>query len=333
MTDNPSTLQQVDADISESWNTIDGLIDGFFAALPKMGIALLVFIFFWLVARTVRTTMQRAKFGDGNPAISLVFGRLAFWVLLIVGMFVALTIVLPSLTPGQLISGLGIGGLAIGFAFQDIFQNLIAGIMILIRQPFRVGDEIESGDYSGRVESIETRATFIRTFDNRRVIIPNKQIYSDPLKVMTAYDIRRSEYDVGIGYGDDIAEAKETMLDAIKSVEGVISARPAQVLVSSLDASWITLRARWWTNAEKSEETQVRSDVIQSIAGALTKAGIDMPFDTQVVLFHDQTEETDGDRANQREGWPTRPDMDPKPAKMADAMRERAANRNSKDAV
>ncbi|MBW0145295.1 mechanosensitive ion channel family protein [Sphingomicrobium clamense] len=334
MSDTPNTLQQVDADINESWETIDGIIDGFFAALPKIAIGIVVFLVFWLIARTVRSAMKRAKFGDDETStLSTVFARLAFYAIMIIGLFVALTVILPSLTPGQLISGLGIGGLAIGFAFQDIFQNLLAGIMILIRQPFKVGDEIESGDFSGRVEAIETRATFIRTFDNRRVIIPNSQIYSDPLKVMTAYDIRRSEYDVGIGYGDDIATAKETMLEAIKSVEGVLTARPAQVLVSSLDASWITLRARWWTDAERSQETKVRSDVIEAIAGALTKAGIDMPFDTQVVLFHDQTEETDGDRAKQREGWPTVPDKDPKPAKMVDAMRERAANRNAKDSA
>lgn len=332
MSDNPSTLQQVDADISESWQTIDGLIDGFFAALPKMAIALVVFLAFWLIARTVRKGMQTASFGDGNPALSLVFGRLAFWVLLIVGLFVALTIVLPSLTPGQLISGLGIGGLAIGFAFQDIFQNLISGIMILIRQPFRVGDEIESGDYEGRVEAIETRATFIRTFDNRRVIIPNKQIYSDPLKVMTAYDTRRSEYDVGIGYGDDISKAKATMLEAIRQIDGVLDQPAPEVFTWTLDASWISLRARWWTEASRGTETRVRSDVIEAIAGALKKAGIDMPFDTQVVLFHDQTEETDGDRARQREGWPSVPDKDPRPARMVDFLRGRAANRNVEDA-
>ena len=282
MSDNPDTLAQVDADISESWETVDNLIDGFFAALPSILIGLVVFIIFWLVARTVRSTMKRAKFGrDESSTLSTLFARLAYYVIVIVGLFVALTVMLPSLTPGQLISGLGIGGLAIGFAFQDIFQNLLAGIMILIRQPFKVGDEIESGDYKGRVEAIETRATFIRTFGNCRVIIPNKQIYSDPLRVMTAYDIRRSEYDVGIGYGDDIARAKDVMLEAIKSVEGVLSARPPQVLVSSLDASWITLKARWWTKSEQSEDVQTRSDVIEAIAGALTKAGIDMPFDTQ----------------------------------------------------
>ncbi|WP_265570926.1 mechanosensitive ion channel family protein [Sphingomicrobium nitratireducens] len=323
-----STLDRVDADISASWETIDAMVEGFFQLLPKMVIAAVVFIVFMLVARTIRTVIARTQFGDGNAQLSLVLSRIVYWVLLVIGTFVALTVVLPSLTPAQLISTLGIGGLAIGFAFKDIFQNLFAGILILIRQPFKIGDEIESGDYEGRVEMIETRATFIRTFDGERVIIPNSQIYSDPIRVTTAYPERRSEYQVGIGYGDDIATAKTVMIEAVKGVEGVLAEPPPAILVWSLDASWITLKARWWTEANQSRSTKTRSDVIEAIAGALTKAGIDMPFDTQVVLFHDQTEETDGDRSKQREGWPSRPDADPRPDRMVDAMRERAANRN-----
>ncbi|MCM8556626.1 mechanosensitive ion channel family protein [Sphingomicrobium sediminis] len=311
----------IGADIDATWATIDGLITGFFAALPKMAIGIVVFLVFWIIAKLVRAAIKRAQFGDSGSQLSTVFARLAYWFILIVGVFVALTVVLPSLTPGQLIGGLGIGGLAIGFAFQDIFSNLLAGILILIRQPFRVGDEIESGDFKGRVEAIETRATFIRTYDNRRIIIPNKQIYSDPLKVISAYDIRRSQYDIGIGYGDDIREAKDVILKAIKGTEGVLEDRAPDVLVVDLAASWITLRGRWWTASNRGDETRTSSRVIENVAYALTEAGIDMPFETQVHLFHDQTEETDGDRANQREGWPTTAN-NPKPSKISDSVRE-----------
>ncbi|WP_265529505.1 mechanosensitive ion channel family protein [Sphingomicrobium marinum] len=300
------------------------MIDGFFAALPKLAIGVIVFIAFWIIAKIVRNVVSKASFGDGNESLATVFSRMIYWVILIVGLFIALTVVLPSLTPGQLIGGLGIGGLAIGFAFQDIFSNLLAGILILVRQPFKVGDEIESGDYRGRVEEIETRATFIRTFDNKRVIIPNKQIYSDPLKVWTAYDLRRSEYEIGIGYGDDIRTAKKVILDAVKGTEGVSTEREPDVLVADLAASWITIKARWWHESKRGTETRLRSQVIENVAYALTEAGIDMPFETQVHLFHDQTEASDGDRSRQREGWPSVAD-NPKPAKIADAL-GRSAN-------
>ncbi|MCJ7420308.1 mechanosensitive ion channel family protein [Sphingomicrobium astaxanthinifaciens] len=321
-----ATIEQVDADFNESMETINGLVDGFFAALPKMAIALVVFLIFWVIAGIVRKVIRRASFGDGGSALSTVFSRIAYWVLLIVGLFVALTIVLPSLTPGQLIGGLGIGGLAIGFAFQDIFQNLLAGILILIRQPFRVGDEIESGDFTGRVEAIETRATFIRTFDGRRVIIPNKQIYSDPLKVVSAFDHRRSQYDIGIGYGDDIRQAKAIILETLENTEGVLGEPAPDVLVEDLAASWITLRARWWHDSVRSDEVRTRSRVIENVAYALTEAGIDLPFETNVLLFHDQTEETDGDRSAQREGWPSQDD-NPRPRYRLDRPGDGDANR------
>ncbi|MBB3763525.1 mechanosensitive ion channel family protein [Sphingomicrobium lutaoense] len=315
-------MSGIDADISATWQTIDSLVEGFFATLPKLVIGAIVFVIIWMIAKLVRSVISRAKFGDDNGELALVLSRIVYWVLLIVGLFIALTVVLPSLTPAQLISTLGIGGLAIGFAFKDIFQNLLAGILILIRRPFRIGDEIESKDYLGKVEAIETRATYLKTPDGQQVIIPNSQIYSDPITVVTAYDVRRSEYEIGIGYGDDIKTAREVLLKAVRGVEGVLSEPAPDVLVSSLDASWVTLKARWWTDSVRSAVTRTRSEVIQEVAYHLTEAGIDMPFDTQVVLFHDQTEESDGDRARQREGWPTGPDNS-RPAKMVDAMRER----------
>ncbi|MEN3971098.1 mechanosensitive ion channel family protein [Sphingomicrobium sp. XHP0235] len=326
MAANQTAQPDISADIGESVATINGIVDGFFAVLPKIGIGIVVFVAFVVIARVVRGAIQRSRFGDSGSALSTVFGRVAYWVVLLVGLFIALTVVIPSLTPAQLIGGLGIGGLAIGFAFQDIFSNLLAGILILIRQPFRVGDEIESGDYRGRVEAIETRATFIRTFDNRRIIIPNSQIYSDPLKVWSAYENRRSQYDVGIGYGDDIREAKKVILDAVRGTEGVLSDPAPDVLVVDLAASWISIRARWWHNSVRGDEVQTSSRVIENVAYALTKAGIDMPFETNVLLFHDQTEETDGDRAGQREGWPKTND-NPRPRYKLDRPGDGDANK------
>ncbi|WP_343347868.1 mechanosensitive ion channel family protein [Sphingomicrobium sp. XHP0239] len=315
----------ISADIGESMETINGIVDGFFAVLPKIGIGILIFIAFIIIAKVVRSAIERASFGDSDNALSTVFARVAYWVVLLVGLFIALTVVIPSLTPAQLIGGLGIGGLAIGFAFQDIFSNLLAGILILIRQPFRVGDEIESGEYRGRVEAIETRATFIKTFDNRRIIIPNSQIYSDPLKVWNAYENRRSEYEIGIGYGDDIREAKQVILDAVKGTEGVLEDPGPDVLVVDLAASWITIKARWWHNSVRGDEVRTSSRVLENVAYALTEAGIDMPFETNVMLFHDQTEETDGDRARQREGWPSTND-NPRPRYRLDRPSESSAD-------
>ena len=193
---------------------------------------------------------------------------------------------------------------AIGFAFKDIFQNLVAGILLLIRHPFRAGDEITSGGFTGTVEAIETRATFIRTYDGQRIIVPNSIIYTEPVTVITAYDILRSDYDVGIGYGDDVSHARQVALDAVKGVEGVLADPAPDVLLWDLAGSSQNLRVRWWVTPKRANVVAVKDRVLQAVAEALADAGVDLPFPTQVVLLHDQTEATDGDRTAQREGWP-----------------------------
>ena len=323
--DQPATDSlRVNTDVSTVWATIDDLVDSFLAALPLLAIALLVVAAFWLIAKGVRSLVQRTTQGRRGSNIGQVLGRLAYFVIIIAGVLVAMTIVFPSVTPGSLIAGLGIGGVALGFAFQDVFQNLLAGILILLREPFRVGDEITSGAYTGTVEAIETRATFIRTYDGQRVIIPNSQIYTEPVSVITAYDMVRSQYDVGIGYGDDIAEAKRIALETVRAVEGVLDDPAPDVLTWDLAGASVNLRIRWWSDPTRGNVVRLRDAVLHAVKDALSGAGIDLPFPTQVVLLHDQTEETDGDRTRQREGWPAG-ESPPRPQKLAGVLARRGA--------
>ncbi len=306
----------------EAVGQLQRMLDGLVAALPRIGVAVVVFGVVWLAAKGVRSLVHRVTPGPRNSNIGLVLGRLAYAALLVIGMLVALVIIFPTFEVGDLFAALGIGGVAIGFAFQDIFQNLLAGILILLREPFRVGDEITSGEYTGAVEAIETRATFIRTYDGRRVIIPNSQIYSDPVQVITAYQMVRSQYDVGIGYGDDIETAKRIALDAVRGIDGIMQDPGPDVLTWDLAGSSVNLRVRWWTDPTRSNVVKLHDQVLIRVSQALLGAGIDLPFPTQQILFHDQTEATDGDRTRQREGWPVPESGDaPEPAGIAWALR------------
>jgi small-conductance mechanosensitive channel len=318
------------ASTGEAVDTVQGFVDGFYAALPKVAVALAVFLLFWAVAAAVRAVIHRVTPGPVDSPIGIVIGRLVYAVLLVVGVLVGLVIVFPTFTVGSLLGALGLGGVAFAFAFQDTFQNLLAGVLLLLRQPFRVGDEIVSGEYVGTVEAIETRATFIRTYDGRRVIIPNSQIYSDPVQVITAYNRVRSEYDVGIGYGDDVAEAKRIALETVRGIDGVMEDPGPDVLTWDLAGSSVNLRVRWWTDPRRANVVKLRDRVLMRVSGALLAAGIDLPFPTQQVLFHDQTEATDGDRTAQREGWPVPPDGDaPDPARISAALAEAARQRGA----
>lgn len=294
----------VDANVGLIWQTVDRLLDGFLAMLPLLVAGLLVFLVLLMIARFVRYGIERVLARSSDRSAAVAIGRILYILMLGVALLIAVTVAFPSMTPGRLISTLGIGGVAIGFAFKDIFQNLLAGILLLLRHPFRVGDEITTGEFTGTVEAIETRATFIRTYDGKRVIIPNGDVYTKPVTVISAYDMLRTEYDIGIGYGDDLSRAKVIALEAIGSVDDVLTDPAPDVLVWDLAGSSKNLRLRWWTRPQRSDVLAIRDQVLRAAAEALAKAGVDLPFPTQIVLFHDQTEETDGDRRRQREGWP-----------------------------
>ncbi len=268
----------------------------------------------------------------GQPrGIALVFSRIVSWLVLALGVLVALTVIFPTLTAASLFGALGVSGVAIGFAFKDIFQNLLAGILILITRPFRIGDQIVSGDHEGVVEDIQVRATLLRTYDNRRVVIPNSELYTNRVTVNTAYDHRRLSVTVGIGYGDDIAAARTLILETLGGLDGLLQDPPPSVLVRELGDFSVNLDVRFWIDPPvRREAVEAQDIVLEAIRNALPAAGFDLPFPTQQLLFHDQTEATDGNRWEQREGWPARQDN---PQSRQQLQREATRTRSHPDAA
>jgi len=304
MEEQPDRSGEIDLNPTYMLEQIDGWLDGFVRVLPNIGVALVALIISWFIARWVGAGIRRGATRRDRDNLGEVLGSFTRWGVFLFAILLALTIIIPSLSPGDLVAGLGVSSVAIGFAFKDILQNWLAGILILLRQPFEIGDQIVSQGHEGSVERIESRATIIKTYDNQRVVIPNSDIYADAVVVRTANEYRRSEYDIGVGYGDDMDEAIVLIKEALSEVEGVVSDPEPEALPWGLDASWVTIRARWWTRSDRATVVRMTARVMPAIKRKLDAAGIDMPYETAVMLFHDQTEETDGDRRRQREGWP-----------------------------
>jgi small conductance mechanosensitive channel len=319
--------------ISAAWEKVQGMINGFFALLPNVVLALIVFATFFIIAGMIRRLVRRLTLNRRHARnLGLILGRLAQWTILLIGLFISLSIVIPTLRAGDLIQLLGISGVAIGFAFRDILQNFLAGILILLTEPFQLDDQIIFKDFEGTVENIQTRATTIRTYDGRRIVIPNSELFTNSITVNTAFESRRLEYDVGIGYGDDIDEAKRLILEAIHETAGVLQEPAPDALVMDLAGSTVNIRARWWVKPpRRAEVLDLQDRVLTAIKKKLTANGIDLPFPTQQILFHDQTEETDGDRAQQREGWPAGRKEVPKSRSIGDSLRKLAEVRSQRD--
>ena len=275
-------------------------------ALPAAAVGLTVLLLFLVVGRVTQLSVRRyAAKRHKHRSLALAAGRLLLGTLVVVGLLVAAVIVFPNFTPTGMLTSLGVSSLVLGLAFKDVLQNYLAGILLLFAEPFRSGDQVIVREFEGTVDDVQPRATFIRTYDGRRVVIPNAELFTNAITVNTAFDKRRIEYDVGIGYGDDIQNAKRLILEAIDESGQAMANTPVEVLVVELAQSSVTLRVRWWIKPPLIRESfEARDTVLTAIKDKLLINGIDLPFPTQQILFHDQTEINDGDRSRQREGWP-----------------------------
>jgi small-conductance mechanosensitive channel len=313
-------------DFSEATESVQTMLNGFIERVPYIAVAAVVFLLFCLLAKGVRAAARAfAQRIRRHYSLGLVLGRLSSGVIIFIGLLIALVIAVPGFTPGQLVSVLGISSVAIGFAFRDILQNFLAGILLLLAEPFRIGDQIVVDNFEGTVEDIQTRATFIKTYDGRRIVIPNGDLFTKAVTVNTAYEKRRLQYDIGIGYGDDITRARCIMLDTVRALPEVLDDPAPDALVMELSGSTVNIRLRWWVNPpNQADILDARDTVLEHVKNALTAQGIDLPFPTQQILFHDQTEETDGDRSRQREGWPAGKSNPPRPARLGLALTSKA---------
>lgn len=270
--------------------TLDGMARGFFEWLPVLAVGVLVFAAFWLAAKAVRRGVRRImERTDRPPGVTLVVARLSRWAVLFVGLMVSLAVVSPGLGAGDLVQLLGIGSVAIGFAFQDILQNFLAGILILLNEPFRIGDQIIVGSHEGTVEDVETRATTLKTYDGRRVVIPNGQLYTEAVVVNTAYDLRRSQYDFGIDYDDDVELAHDLLEETLREVDGIVDDPEPQVFVWELGGSSVNLRARWWTRPSQSSLVEVHGRVIQAVKEKFDAHDVDFPYPIRDVRITEGT--------------------------------------------
>lgn len=275
--------------ISQAWTKINAMTENFFSLLPNLVIAAVLFVLIFIAARFTQSLIVRWTDNRQSANVGLVIGRLTKWVLMFLGIMICVSIVAPSVGAAEVFGMLGIGSVAIGFAFKDILQNFLAGILILLREPFHEGDAVIISGHSGTVESIETRSTILKTFDGQRVFIPNGEVFTKPVEVITAHPHRRNHCTVGIGFNDNISEAVTEMMEAIRGVKAVLENPPPFVWVEGLGESTVNLKAYWW--ARNDDYGSAGSEVITAIKQRLDDADIEMPFPTRVVLHHDQTQE------------------------------------------
>ena len=273
--------------LSSVVDKVGGWIEGFIAMLPNLGVAVLVVVAFWLCARLGSRLLRRGLDRiNENHQINALLATIARVAIITTGLFVALGLLSLDKTVTSLLAGVGIVGLALGFAFQDIAANFMSGVIMAVRHLFRVGDVIQTGGFTGVVERVELRATVIRQFTGESVIIPNKEVFQNPVINFSRHGVRRVDIPVGVSYGDDLERAAEIARTAVQSVPDRDTTREVEVFFTGFGGSSIDFTLRFWIPFEHQVEyMRARSRAIVAIKAAFDENQVTIPFPIRTLDF------------------------------------------------
>jgi small conductance mechanosensitive channel len=256
------------------------------ALVPRVLAALVVAVLFWvgfkIIKPALRGVLNRAQFAPALVHL-LVDGLLKGTMVVVGGVMAASQL---GINVGAALAGIGVVGIAVGFAAQETIANMIAGFLIFWDRPFKVGDFITTLDKYGEVREITMRTTRIRTMENTYVVIPNKQIIGDMLVNHSLYGEVRVNVPIGIAYKERIAEARKVLLPAASAVSGVLADPAPDVVARGLGDSSVDLEVRVWTD-DPSQERRLQVEVLEASKMALDQAGIQIPF-PHLQLFVDE---------------------------------------------
>nr|WP_298927972.1 mechanosensitive ion channel family protein [uncultured Erythrobacter sp.] len=258
---------------------LNSMASGFSKSLPYIGFGIIILIATAIAAKfTVKLADGIIGKTDLRPSLrNLVetLVKLATWLL---GIMIAAIVVFPGMTVGSLVAGLGIGAVAIGFAFQDIFENFLAGVLIMIREKMRIGDVIECEGIVGKVEHITLRETHIRKLSGEVTVVPNSILFKNPVEILTDKEQRRHDVVIGVSYDTDLDQASEVIRKAVSAVEEVDTEKGLDVFAQEFNSSSVDFLVRWWSGSTPRSGWESKDKVVRAIKRGLDDAGIEIPF-------------------------------------------------------
>lgn len=257
--------------------------------LPKLAAATIVLFAFWLLVKltrpTLRAMLRRADFS--SALIHLLVDNVYRFSVLVLALVMAASQL--GIDVGAALAGIGVVGIAVGFAAQDAVANTIAGFLIFWDKPFLVGHMITTQDEYGEVTDITMRTTRFRTQNNTFVVIPNRKIIEDRLVNHTMFGESRVDVPVGIAYKEDVRQARQVILEAVRPLDGISEEPAPTVVVTELGDSSVNLSVRVWVSEPK-DERPVFFRTLEACKIALDDAGIEIPF-PHLQLFVDDVKD------------------------------------------
>ncbi len=261
----------------------DQLAGRIIAFLPLLALSLVVFVAIWGLGRVLTRSSGLLRRIAPNPLVQTLIAQVIRLAFILLGLIVAMRILGATALLGSVLGAAGVLGIAIGFAVRDTIENYIASILLSIRRPFAPKDHVIIEGMEGRVTRLNSRATFLTSFDGNELRIPNAIVYKAKITNFSQIPQRRFEFTVGIGYENDLCRSLSTALAAVKSASGVLPDPEPSVLIDTLDASTISLKIFGWVDQRKSEFAKVRSEAIRAVKAAFDDNSISMPAPIQNI--------------------------------------------------
>ncbi len=263
-------------------NSLQNILSDAIAGIPNLIAAIVIFLISLYAAALIRRIIRKAlEERKSNPQAILLVTAVTYWTVLIMGLIVSLEQVGFNLT--AFLAGLGIAGFTIGFALQDVSKNFVSGLLMLIQQPFNIGDAVEIGGISGSVVTIDLRSTEIRAFDGRLILIPNADVFTQPITNYSRTDWRRVEINMGIAYDTDMEHARGVALQAIQDITGLIVERTPTIYFQEYGPSTMNLSLYYYVNTNQTDPFVAKDTGLLAIMAAFNREGIEMPYPIQYV--------------------------------------------------
>ncbi|MBS7456977.1 mechanosensitive ion channel family protein [Coralloluteibacterium stylophorae] len=259
------------------------------AALPFLALALFVVWLAWLLGRWLARRALVARLGRRNPFLRELGRTTVRWLVLLGGVLVALEIMDATALVGAVLGTAGVLGVALGFAFKDILENYLAGILMSLRQPFAPRDHVVIDGNEGLVVALTSRATVLITLDGNHLRLPNALVFRSVTLNYTRNPSRRFEFDVGIGVEEDLVRAQQLGVAELGTIDGVVAEPPPRAFIVSLGDSNVQVRFHGWVDQREHEFLLVRSEAIRRVKLRLEAAGMDMPEPIYRVQLHGTT--------------------------------------------
>ena len=274
--------------------SIQELIGSAVKIFPALLTAIIILFLTRFAAQFAQSIAQNiARRTVSSKSLQFLMAKIASTVTWVFGILLACVIAFPGLRLGDIIATLGLSSVAIGFAFQDIFKNFLAGILILLQQPFRIGDQIIVNDYEGTVDQIDIRTTQIITYGRERVVIPNSTVFTSVVQVRTALGHRRTDLAVGVDYNTPLSQAADILERTISQVEGVLDKPAPEIDLVGFGDSSIDFMIRYWTLPQQKQVRHVKTRAILSIKQAFDKADINIPYPIRTLYYYNQDKYND----------------------------------------